>query len=104
MIIDEDILRSNSLKELMFNGRHYNVTLVLSVQYPMLTPALRQSIDNVLTTHDNNMSNIKRLYEHYYGNIPTLSCFKEINHTLNPFIFLFESTTTSMSQEVIGWL
>ncbi len=66
-----------SIKVLFFNGRHYKIMYILTMQFPLgITPEMRQNIDYVFLLADDNVSNMKKLYEHYAGMFPSLSAFK----------------------------
>lgn len=70
-ILDEDVFR-----EIGYNGRHLNITLVLSLQYMMeMKPHLRSQVDYVFAFHENNLSNRKRLWQYFFGVFDDLESF-----------------------------
>lgn len=71
-------LKDDSLRELMLNGRHYNIALYLTMQFPLgMTPELRSTFDTVYLLADDFISNQKRLYDHYAGMFPTFDSFRK---------------------------
>lgn len=67
------------IKDLLFNGRHYDIMYILTMQFPLgISPELRTNFDYVFLLADDNTNNIKRLYEHYAGCFPSLAAFKQV--------------------------
>lgn len=72
-------MKDQPITELLFNGRHYHVTYILTMQYPLgITPDLRGNFDYIFLMKDNFQSNIKRMYDHYAGMFPTFDSFKQV--------------------------
>jgi hypothetical protein len=72
-------MRDEPISELLFNGRHYYIMYVLTMQYPLgISPELRTNFDYIFLLADDTYSNIKRMYEHYAGMFPTLDSFRQI--------------------------
>jgi hypothetical protein len=66
-----------ALSELLFNGRHYNISFILSMQFPLkLPPAMRGNIDYVFLMKEDYVPNLKRLYDYYGGMFPTFDQFR----------------------------
>jgi len=75
----KDWSKDESLKEILFNGRHYDITYILAMQSPMaITPELRENFDYAFLLYTDNVSQQKKLFEHYTGMFPTLNAFKEV--------------------------
>lgn len=93
LIIDDcdpfKMLKSDSFQELMFNGRHYHISVILTMQFPMtLSPSIRCNMDYVFLTNDCMISNKKKLYDYYAGMFPTFSSFNSCLDTLENYCFL----------------
>lgn len=72
-------MRDQPISTLMFNGRHYEIMYILTMQFPLgITPELRNNFDYVFLLADDNTSNIKRLYDHYAGMFPDFNSFKQV--------------------------
>jgi len=81
--------KSNELMELFYNARHYEITLIATMEYPLgITPDLQLNFDYVITAQENFHSNIQRLYEDYFGFYPTLNIFKKVLECLEVHEFL----------------
>jgi len=71
--------KDQPIMELLFNGRHYKLMYMLTMQFPLgISPELRNNFDYIFLLKDNNYSNLKRLYEHYAGMFPTFDSFRMI--------------------------
>jgi hypothetical protein len=71
--------KDESLKEILFNGRHYDITYILAMQSPMaITPELRENFDYAFLLYTDNFSQQKKLFDHYTGMFPTFNAFKEV--------------------------
>lgn len=67
------------LMEVLFNGRHRHLTYVLTMQYPLgITPELRSNFDYVFLFAEDNVSNLKRIYDHYAGFFPDFNTFRQV--------------------------
>ena len=85
-ISDKKMLFSKAFKELIFNARHYNIGIILSIQYPIgFSPEIRANMDFVMVYNENILSNQKRIYEHYFGIFPTFSSFNQVIKGLNSY-------------------
>ena len=61
------------------NGRHYQLTFMLTMQYSLgISPELRSNFDYIFLLGDDFISNQKRLFDHYAGMFPTLKSFREV--------------------------
>lgn len=57
-------LNCNCVKDLFFNGRHFNCCFILSLQYCMsLKPAYRSNLDYTFVFYDKNVANQDRIYK-----------------------------------------
>lgn len=85
IIMDDCLSRKKSwgkdekILELLFNGRHYKLMYILTMQFPLgISPELRTQFDYIFLLADDFYSNIKRIYEHYAGMFPTFDSFRQI--------------------------
>lgn len=71
-------LKDPLISELLFNGRHFGIMYILTLQYPLgIPPDLRSNFDYVFLLAEDYISNQKRLYDHYAGMFPKFDAFKE---------------------------
>jgi hypothetical protein len=67
------------VSELLFNGRHRQITYILTMQYPLgISPELRSNFDYVFLLAEDVTSNLKRIYEHYAGMFPDFNSFRQV--------------------------
>lgn len=85
LILDDMLAEADSwkkeqtIKELFFNGRHYNIFFILTMQYPLgIPPALRTNIDYVFIFNEPSLKNRKKIYDDYAGMIPSFDHFCNI--------------------------
>lgn len=84
IVIMDDCLASKGtwakdpkVSELLFNGRHRQITYILTMQFPLgISPELRSNFDYVFLLADDTTSNLKRIYEHYAGMFPDFNTFR----------------------------
>lgn len=70
-------LKDPSVLSIFNEGRHFQLTFVLAMQYSLgIQPELRSNFDFVFLLGEDNFSNRKRLYEHYAGIFPTRDIFE----------------------------
>lgn len=72
-------VKDQPIQELLFNGRHYKIIYILTMQFPLgITPELRSNFDYIFLMNDDFTSNVKRMYDHYAGMFPTFDSFRQI--------------------------
>jgi hypothetical protein len=86
LIVMDDTLADKSdwskdpmINHLLFNGRHYGITYILTMQYSLgVTPNLRLNFDYVFLLADNAYSSQKKLFEQYAGIFPNFESFRQV--------------------------
>jgi hypothetical protein len=68
----ENTRSDNNLQASIINGRHTNVTNIITEQYCAMNYMLSQYMDYIFLFHEHSMSNKKKLYERYGSQ--TYSC------------------------------
>jgi hypothetical protein len=96
LIIDNYYDKNNeSLEYILANSYHYKISIILIIQYPIsLSVKIRSNFDYVFIYKENNISNLKRLYEYYLGIIPTFKIFNDLNKNLSAltkYIILYQN-------------
>lgn len=72
-------MKDKPIMEIFFDGRHYQLTFILTMQYPLgIGPDLRSNFDYIFILADDFKSNQKRIYEHYAGMFPSLNAFQQV--------------------------
>lgn len=92
------------LRKLLYNGRHYHIMYILTMQYSLgIQPELRSNFDYIFLLADDFGSNQKRLFDHYAGMFPSFDAFKQVFSTLtNDFsaMVINNKSTKSISDKV----
>jgi hypothetical protein len=71
--------KEKTIQEIFFNGRHFNLFFILTMQYPLgIPPALRSNIDYVFIFNEPSIKNRKKIWEDYGGVIPDFTMFCNI--------------------------
>jgi hypothetical protein len=71
-------IRDETIAELFYNGRHYKLTFVISMQQPLgLSPELRGNLDYIFLLASDFISIQKKIYEHYAGIFETFDLFRK---------------------------
>jgi hypothetical protein len=72
-------VRDKPIQELLYNGRHYKIMYILTMQFPLgITPELRSNFDYIFLLAEDYISNQKRIYDHYAGMFPTFDSFRQV--------------------------
>lgn len=76
-------IKNAAMQELLFNGRCYHISYILSMQFPLgIIPELRSNFDYIFLMQDDIISNLKRMYDHYAGMFPKFDTFRQIYQSL----------------------
>jgi hypothetical protein len=71
--------KEKTIQSIFFNGRHYNLFFILTMQYPLgIPPALRSNIDYVFVFNEPSIKNRKKIYDDYAGMCPSFDHFCNI--------------------------
>lgn len=67
------------ISEIFFNGRHYQVMFILTMQYSLgITPELRNNFDYIFLLREDFINNQQRLYNNYAGMFPSFDSFRQV--------------------------
>lgn len=76
-------MRDQPISELLYNGRHYQIMYILTMQYPLgISPELRTNFDYIFLLKEEYISNQKKLFDHYAGMFPNLDSFRQVFNIL----------------------
>ena len=94
--------KNESLRNIMFNGRHYGITLIIATQYlKALTPDIRANFDYFFIFNTNNIEDIKKIYETCGGMFGTQQTFiKIINECTKNYNILVIRNTGNPGSEL----
>jgi hypothetical protein len=71
--------RDETIKTVFYNGRHYNIMCIISSQYiNILPPGIRQNFDYVFVFDEPSIQNRRKIYESFFGAIPSFDLFCNI--------------------------
>jgi hypothetical protein len=72
-------IRCDHMREIMMNGRHSELTFILTMQYPLgIPPNLRTNFDYVFLLKEEAENNLKKYYSNYASIFPNIHVFKKI--------------------------
>lgn len=76
---DKKWKKDQPIREVLFNGRHYKITYILTMQDPLgVDRMLRGNFDYIFVLAEDFVSNQKRVFEHYAGMFPNFSAFQKV--------------------------
>lgn len=71
--------KDERIKEIFFNGRHYKLLFLLTMQSPMgIPPAMRANIDYTFILKNNNSTDREKIYKNYAGMFPSREIFETV--------------------------
>jgi len=71
--------KEESILEILFQGRHYKMSYILTLQYCMgIQPEMRTQFNYIFLLGEDNQNSRKKLYEHWCGVVPSYSMFETI--------------------------
>ncbi len=71
-----DWQNDTTLMELLYNSKHYGITSIFTMQFPMsIKPDLRANFDYIFLLSEDSISNQKKLYDYYTGIFPSFDLF-----------------------------
>jgi len=72
-------VKEQQISELFFNGRHYKMSFILTMQFSLgIPPEMRSNFDFIFLLAEDFINNRKRLYEHYAGMFPDFNTFQQV--------------------------
>lgn len=71
--------KSETIRAIFCNGRHYDITFVLTLQFSLgIPPDLRKNTDFVFLFREGVNKELRKLHDHWAGIIPQFKIFKEM--------------------------
>jgi len=97
---NNDWVRHKPIRELFFNGRHWELGFVFTMQYPVgIPPVLRSNIDYIFLLRENIKDNRDKLYKFYAGMFGSAEVFSQVlDQTTENFGCLVINNTTKSNQ------
>lgn len=96
------ISRTETLRKLFMNGRHWNIFVMLTIQYCMgLDISLRGNAGYVFVCREPIISYRRKIYESFLGMLPTFSVFEKVmdSCTQNYEVLVLDRTVKSTNPE-----
>ena len=98
----KDWVTDKNIRWIFMNGRHANLTFLLTMQYAMgIPPSLRTNVDYIFICKEPKISNQKRLYDHYAGIFRDFKMFRGVltQTTKNYGCLVIDNTSISEKLE-----
>lgn len=96
------ITRTETLRKLFMNGRHWNIFVMLTIQYCMsLDIALRGNAGYVFVCRENIISYRRKIFESFLGMLPSFQVFEKVmdSCTQNYELLVLDRTAKSTNPE-----
>lgn len=105
LAFDKKIMNDRIIRELLFNGRHYKITVFICMQYCLdLSPALRANIDYVFALKENVYR--EKLYKNFFpmtGNMATFNALMDEITKDYGVLVLDNTSNSSKLNECVFW-
>lgn len=98
LAFDASIFKSKQMRELMFNGRHYGITLIITAQFLGDCPTyFRSNVDYIVVGRTPGVQDRERLYKNFFGLIPSFHAFQEVMNscTEDYHVLILDNTVQS---------
>lgn len=97
--------RDSGISDLLMNGRHREITYILTMQFPLgIPPEMRCNFDYVFLLAEDNSSILKRLYDQYAGIFPHFDSFRNVFGQLTEehgaMVIIYRTTKTSFLNKI----
>jgi len=80
---DKKLLQSHKFREIIYNGRHYNITFVMITRSPLkFPPEIRANFSHVIIDNSYSNSSMKMIYDHYLGMFSNYSIINKIKQVM----------------------
>jgi len=80
---DESIYNSSIFKELIFNGKHYGIFVIVNVHFATcVSYRSRDQFQYVFATLDTSIKNCGKLYDYFFGCFPNIRAFTKVYREL----------------------
>jgi len=104
---DKKFLKEKIMRQIFYNGRHWNIFFLLTMQYCMdLTPDLRSNIDYIFVFRENILQNREKIYKNFFGIFPSFDMFNQVMDacTENYECLVLDNTIKSNKiEDVVFW-
>jgi hypothetical protein len=102
LAFDKQLFNSKQMRELMMNGRHYGICLIITAQFLGDLPTyFRSNVDYVITCRTPGIQDRERLWKNFFGAIPTYHMFGAImdSTTEDYHVLVLDNTVQSNKLE-----
>jgi hypothetical protein len=104
---DKKFMREKIMRQIFYNGRHWNIFFMLTMQYCMdLSPDLRSNIDYIFVFRENILQNREKIYKNFFGIFPSFEMFNQVMNvcTENYECIVLDNTIKSNKiEDVVFW-
>lgn len=102
---DKKIMNDKIIRELLFNGRHYKITLFICMQYCLdMSPALRANLDYIFALKENVYR--EKLFKNFFpmtGNMATFNALMDEVTKDYGVLVLDNTSNSSKLNECVFW-
>lgn len=108
LMYDKRIMKEKVMRQLLMNGRHWNIFMIVTAQYPadLGPPEIRSNCDYVIACRETIHQNRERLYRMFFGIFPSFDDFCRVFSacTENYGVLVLDNTKqTNNIEDVVFW-
>lgn len=104
---DDKWTKTTLIREMFCNGRHWNIMLIITLQYPVgIPPLLRENIDFSFILRNTTLRNRRILYDNYASIFPTFELFCNVFDSLSDdfhCMVINNLTQSNQINDVVFW-
>jgi hypothetical protein len=104
---DEQWKKDKPMKEIFFNGRHFKLCMLLTMQYPIgIPPAFRANIDYVFILRETGHTDLEKIYRNFCRANLTFKEFKQLMEVAtedNRCLVIDNTSKSSKLEDQIYW-
>lgn len=108
LMYDKRIMKEKVMRQLLMNGRHWNIFMIVTAQYPadLGPPEIRSNCDYIFACRETIHQNRERLYRMFFGIFPSFDDFCRVFAacTENYGVLVLDNTKqTNNIEDVVFW-
>ena len=108
LMFDKKIMKEKVMRQLLMNGRHWNIFMITTAQYPadLGPPEIRSNCDYIIACRETIHQNRERLYRMFFGVFPSFDDFCRVFTacTENYGVLVLDNTKqTNHIEDIVFW-
>lgn len=107
ILYDKRLSHDASVRGIFMNGRHWNILLLITMQYVLdIPPAMRSNVDYVFAFREHVIANKEKLWRGFFGIFPTFDVFDQVFNACTEgydCLVLDNTRKTNKIEDCVSW-